>query len=996
MPAGRRATGRRARARRRTPASPTAQHTFAVRATDAAGNLARAGVVTRGRSTPSRPTTAIESGPAGLSNSASASFAFSADEAAGFECRLDEGDWAACTSPQAYDRPGRRRAHLRGARDRRGRQPRRRRPLRVDDRHRRAGDDDRRARRRIRATTRARASRSARDEAASFECRLDGGDWAACASPHGVRRPRRRRAQLRGARDRRGGQPRRRGRPPWTVDTVAPETTIDAGPPALTQRRTAASFEFSARRGGELRVQAGRGDWAACASPQALRGPRRRRAQLRGARDRPAGNAGQQRVRTRGRSTRSRRPRRSMRARRQLSNEHGGELRVPRDEAASFECRLDEGDCGLHQPAGYTGLADGAHSFDGAGDRRGRATSAPAARYAWTVDTVAPVTTIDERAGRSEQRPERRASRSAPTRPARASSAGSTPPPGPPARARRTTRRARRRRAHLPGAGDRRGRQRRRAASAAWTVDTVAPDDDDRRRVPASPTQRPRAELRVQRQRAGRASSAGSTRRLGAPARPARVRAASPTARTRSRCGRPTRPATPRAAREPHLDGRHASAPARRRSTLARPTRRNDATPTFALHRQRRAPARRFECRVDAGRVRGLHLAAHDGAAGRRRAHLRGAGDRRRRQHDATPASRTCHGRHDGARRRPSTAGPSRADERLDADLRVLERGGRELPVPRRRGAFAACTSPHTTAALADGAHTFEVRATRRGRATPAPTRRAAPSPSTPRRRTTTIDARSERADERLDADLRVLERAGRDLPVPRRQRPLRGLHLAAHDGGAGRRRAHVRGARDRRRRQHRREPGEPRLHASTRSRRRRRSTSGPTGPTNDSTPTFAFSSEPGASFQCRVDSAAFAACTLAAHDRRAGRRRAHVRGARDGRGRQHRRDARRAARSPSTRRRPQTTITPGPAGDDDEHERDVPVHRERDGLDASSARSTARRSPPAPRRRPTAGWGPARTSSACARATPPATPTQPRPPTPGRSPPPQQAAARR
>jgi hypothetical protein len=37
---------------------------------------------------------------------------------------------------------------------------------------------------------------------------------------------------------------------------------------------------------------------------------------------------------------------------------------------------------------------------------------------------------------------------------------------------------------------------------------------------------------------------------------------------------------------------------------------------------------------------------------------------------------------------------------------------------------------------------------------------------------------------------------------------------------------------------------------------------SGPTGLTNDATPTFAFTSEAGATFQCKVDAAAYAACT--------------------------------------------------------------------------------------------------------------------------------------
>jgi hypothetical protein len=91
-------------------------------------------------------------------------------------------------------------------------------------------------------------------------------------------------------------------------------------------------------------------------------------------------------------------------------------------------------------------------------------------------------------------------------------------------------------------------------------------------------------------------------------------------------------------------------------------------------------------------------------------------------------------------------------------------------------GAFADCGSPHTTAVLADGAHTLHVRAVDpAGNLDPTPAQRSFTVDATPP--STTIN-------------------------------------------------------------------------------------SGPSGTTNDPTPTFAFSSEPGATFQCSVDSGVFAACS--------------------------------------------------------------------------------------------------------------------------------------
>ena len=117
-------------------------HGFQVRATDAAGNTGEAAVYAWTVDTVA-PTVTIGSGPADPSKSAAASFAFSADEAAGFECRLDEGDWAACESPQAYADLADGGHSFAGARDRRRRQHGCCGRVRVDGRHGRADRDDR-------------------------------------------------------------------------------------------------------------------------------------------------------------------------------------------------------------------------------------------------------------------------------------------------------------------------------------------------------------------------------------------------------------------------------------------------------------------------------------------------------------------------------------------------------------------------------------------------------------------------------------------------------------------------------------------------------------------------------------------------------------------------------------------------------------------------------------------------------------------------------------
>jgi hypothetical protein len=84
-------------------------HSFAVRATDPAGNTDTSPASwawTVNVSPPpdtTAPDTTIGSGPSGTSTSASASFSFSSSEPGStFQCQLDSGAWAACSSPREY------------------------------------------------------------------------------------------------------------------------------------------------------------------------------------------------------------------------------------------------------------------------------------------------------------------------------------------------------------------------------------------------------------------------------------------------------------------------------------------------------------------------------------------------------------------------------------------------------------------------------------------------------------------------------------------------------------------------------------------------------------------------------------------------------------------------------------------------------------------------------------------------------------------------------
>lgn len=78
-------------------------YTFAARAIDPHGNIDATPVTVNFTVDTTAPGTAIDSGPSGTVKATTATFTFSASERqAGFECKLDGGAFAACTSPKTY------------------------------------------------------------------------------------------------------------------------------------------------------------------------------------------------------------------------------------------------------------------------------------------------------------------------------------------------------------------------------------------------------------------------------------------------------------------------------------------------------------------------------------------------------------------------------------------------------------------------------------------------------------------------------------------------------------------------------------------------------------------------------------------------------------------------------------------------------------------------------------------------------------------------------
>ncbi len=388
-------------------------HKFEVRALDKAGNADTSPVVFTWLVDTKAPDTEITAQPSVISPSASASFSFKGTDTgsgiASFECRLDEGAWTACTSPQPYSSltEGNHKFEVRA----------------ID----KAGNPDASSAifswlvdtkapdtELIAQPSAISPSASASfgfkgtdtgSGVASFECRLDEGAWTACTSPqpYSSLTEGNHKFEVR-ALDKAGNPDASPATFAWLVDTKAPDTELTAQPTAISSS-SSASFSFKGTDSGsgiasfECRLDSEVGAWTACSSPQPYSSLSEGNHKFEVRALDKAGNADASPA-TFAWQVDTKAPDTELTAQpAAISPSAAASFSFKGTDSgsgiASFECRLDEGAwSGCTSPQPYASLSEGTHKFEvRALDKAGNADASPAT-FGWLIDTKTPDTEL--------------------------------------------------------------------------------------------------------------------------------------------------------------------------------------------------------------------------------------------------------------------------------------------------------------------------------------------------------------------------------------------------------------------------------------------------------------------------------------------------------------------------------------------------------------------------------------------------------------------------
>jgi PASTA domain len=247
-------------------------------------------------------------------------------------------------------------------------------------------------------STSATFSFSSTESGSTFQCQLDGGGYSTCTSPKTYN------ALADGshtfdvkATDAASNTDPTPAPATWTINTVAPATTISAAPANLTNA-TSASFSFGANQAGStFQCKLDGGGYSTCTSPSTYSGLAAGTHTFEVEATDTAGNTGSASFSwtvdtTPPETTIGTGPA-------TLVNSASAAFAFSSTKTGStFQCQLDGGGySACTSPQNYSGLVDGSHTFDvEATDAAGNTDPTPAAAT-WTVDTTAPDTTITSR-----------------------------------------------------------------------------------------------------------------------------------------------------------------------------------------------------------------------------------------------------------------------------------------------------------------------------------------------------------------------------------------------------------------------------------------------------------------------------------------------------------------------------------------------------------------------------------------------------------------------
>src|SRR5204863_524204 len=374
-------------------------HTVQVRATDPPGNTDPTPASYTWTVDTTAPDTTITAAPPAVSNSSSASFSFTATEAgSSFACQLDTSAFALCVSPQSYS------GLANGSHTFQ---------VRATDP---AGNTDptpasytwtvdttppdttiTAAPPAVSNSSSASFSFTATEAGSSFACQLYASAFALCVSPQsysGLANGSHT-FQVR-ATDPAGNTDPTPASYTWTVDTTAPDTTITAAPPAVSNS-SSASFSFTATEAGSsFACQLDASAFALCVSPQSDSGMANGSHTFQVRATDPAGNTDPTPASYTWTVDTTAPDTTITAAPPARSNSSSASFSFTSTKAASsFACQLDASTfAACVSPQNYSGLANGSQTCQvRATDPAGNTDPTPAS-YTWTVDTTAPDTTI--------------------------------------------------------------------------------------------------------------------------------------------------------------------------------------------------------------------------------------------------------------------------------------------------------------------------------------------------------------------------------------------------------------------------------------------------------------------------------------------------------------------------------------------------------------------------------------------------------------------------